>query len=127
MAHGLSCSEACGSSRTRDQTRVPCIGRRIPNHCTIREAPEIHFLSEINESFFFPFFTISSVPIFMVRPLKMAVVHPVLDQCLLYQNPTHMTDLSMYLVQAPAGDCSYQRHSEGRAPLLGSLVTNEST
>ena len=27
VAQGLSCSAACGSSRTRDQTRVPCIGR----------------------------------------------------------------------------------------------------
>ena len=28
-----------GSSRTRAQTRVPCIGRRTPNHCATREAP----------------------------------------------------------------------------------------
>ena len=28
-----------GSSRTRDQTRVPCIGRRTLNHCATREAP----------------------------------------------------------------------------------------
>ena len=27
-----------GSSRTRARTRVPCIGRRIPNHCATREA-----------------------------------------------------------------------------------------
>ena len=27
-----------GSSRTRARTRVPCIGRRILNHCTTREA-----------------------------------------------------------------------------------------
>ena len=27
-----------GSSGTRARTRVPCIGRRIPNHCTTREA-----------------------------------------------------------------------------------------
>ena len=39
MAHGLSCSAACGSSWTRAQTRVPCIGRRILNHCASREAP----------------------------------------------------------------------------------------
>ena len=25
------------SSQTRDRTRVPCIGRRIPNHWTCRE------------------------------------------------------------------------------------------
>ena len=28
-----------GSSRTRDQTRVPCIGGRILNHCATREVP----------------------------------------------------------------------------------------
>ena len=27
-----------GSSQTRAGTRVPCIGRQIPNHCTTREA-----------------------------------------------------------------------------------------
>ena len=32
-----------GSSQTRDQTRVPCIGRRILNHCTIREALCLYF------------------------------------------------------------------------------------
>ena len=30
-----------GSSQTRAQTRVPCIGRRIRNHCATREAPGI--------------------------------------------------------------------------------------
>ena len=30
------------SSRTRAQTRVPCIGRRILNHCTTREVPPKH-------------------------------------------------------------------------------------
>ena len=29
-----------GSSRTRDRTRVSCIGRRILNHCATREVPE---------------------------------------------------------------------------------------
>ena len=28
-----------GSSWTRDRTRVPCIGRRILNHCIAREVP----------------------------------------------------------------------------------------
>ena len=28
-----------GSSRTRARTRVPCIGRRILNHCATREVP----------------------------------------------------------------------------------------
>ena len=56
--HGLSCCGAqavdaqaqylwlmspatprhAGSSQTRARTRVPCIGRQTPNHCTTREA-----------------------------------------------------------------------------------------
>ena len=32
-----------GSSRTRDQTRVPCIGRRILSHCATREVPPFGF------------------------------------------------------------------------------------
>ena len=47
VAHGPSRSAACGifpprhvgSSQTRAQTRVPCIGRQILNHCATREAP----------------------------------------------------------------------------------------
>ena len=66
----------------------------------------------------------------MIRPLNMAAVllsvHPLLDQCLVHLYPTHMTDLPTYLPQAPATDeCSYQWGSEGHAPLLVSLVTNE--
>ena len=33
-----------GSSRSRAQTHVPCIGRRILNHCTTREAPGSHLM-----------------------------------------------------------------------------------
>ena len=33
-----------GSSRTRARTRVPCIGRRILNHCAKREVPNIFSL-----------------------------------------------------------------------------------
>ena len=32
VAHRLKCPEALGSSRTRDQTHVSCIGRRSPYH-----------------------------------------------------------------------------------------------
>ena len=39
---GLVAPRHVGSSQTRAQIRVPCIGRRILNHCTTREAP--HFL-----------------------------------------------------------------------------------
>ena len=43
VAHGLSCSVACGIFRTRAQTRVPCIGRRVLNHWATREAPSLTF------------------------------------------------------------------------------------
>ena len=36
-----------GSSQTRARTRVPCIGRRILNHCATREAPKKLFLKYI--------------------------------------------------------------------------------
>ena len=35
---GLAVPQHVGSSQTRAQTRVPCIGRRILNHCATREA-----------------------------------------------------------------------------------------
>ena len=36
-----------GSSRTRARTRVPCIGRRILNHCATREAPTHSFFTPL--------------------------------------------------------------------------------
>ena len=36
-ALGVSCPQHVGSSQTRDQIRVPCIGKRILNHWTTRE------------------------------------------------------------------------------------------
>ena len=38
VAHGLSCSVACGIFPDRARTHVPCIGRQILNHCATREA-----------------------------------------------------------------------------------------
>ena len=43
VAHGSSCSVACGIFPTRARTRVPCIGRQIRNHCATREAPGLGF------------------------------------------------------------------------------------
>ena len=40
---GLVAPQNVGSSRTRARTRVPCIGRRILNHCATREAPKSIF------------------------------------------------------------------------------------
>ena len=36
---GLVAPRYVGSSRTRDQTHVSCIGRQIVNHCATREVP----------------------------------------------------------------------------------------
>ena len=38
---GLVAPQHVGSSRTRDRTCVPCVDRRILNHCATREAPGI--------------------------------------------------------------------------------------
>ena len=35
---GPAAPRHAGSSQTRARTRVPCIGRQVPNHCTTREA-----------------------------------------------------------------------------------------
>ena len=40
-ARGLVAPRHVGSSWIRDRTRVPCIGRRILNHCATREVPLI--------------------------------------------------------------------------------------
>ena len=44
VARGLVGPRHVGSSRTRVRTRVPCIGRRILNHCATREAPNLHLI-----------------------------------------------------------------------------------
>ena len=36
-----------GSSQNRARTRVPCIGRQIPNHCATREAPRCLIYSHL--------------------------------------------------------------------------------
>ena len=38
---GLVAPRHVGSFWTRAQTRVPCIGRQILNHCATREVPEL--------------------------------------------------------------------------------------
>ena len=39
---GLVALRHVGSSQTRARTLVPCIGRRILNHCATREAPQYY-------------------------------------------------------------------------------------
>ena len=43
---GLVAPRHVGSSQTRARTRVPCIGRRILNHCATREALDMSFISQ---------------------------------------------------------------------------------
>ena len=43
VAHGPSCSAACGIFPDQARTHVPCIGRQILNHCATREAQFIAF------------------------------------------------------------------------------------
>ena len=43
VAHGPSCSTACGIFPDQG-SNVPCIGRQILNHCATREAPVFFFL-----------------------------------------------------------------------------------
>ena len=40
-AQGLVAPRHVGSSRTRAQTRIPCVGRQILNHCATREAQKV--------------------------------------------------------------------------------------
>ena len=49
---GLVAPQHVGSSRTRARTRVPCVGRRILNHCATREAPLPLFKPLLSSSFF---------------------------------------------------------------------------
>ena len=46
---GLVAPWHVGSSQTRAQTRVPCIGRQILNHYATREAPKIQVLIKTKE------------------------------------------------------------------------------
>ena len=41
---GLVVPQHVGSSRARAQTHIPCIGRRILNHCATREVPIVRVL-----------------------------------------------------------------------------------
>ena len=47
VVRGLIAPRRVESSRTRAWSRVPCVGRRIFNHCTTREVPHSNlFISE---------------------------------------------------------------------------------
>ena len=42
---GLVARRHVESSQTRARTHVPCISRRIPNHCATREVQQLFFLN----------------------------------------------------------------------------------
>ena len=71
---GLVAPRHVGSSQTRARTRVPCIGRQIPNHCATREAPGSHFRSCL------PWFTcplpFSPNQVFLSFQATYAYLHP---------------------------------------------------
>ena len=48
VAHGLSRSAACGIFPDQGSNPVPCIGRRILNHCATREAPWCSLYSTVD-------------------------------------------------------------------------------
>ena len=55
---GLIGPRHMGSSRTRSQTHVLCVGRQILNHWTIREIPVVRFL------FVFIFLVAANIPLY---------------------------------------------------------------
>ena len=60
---GLAAPQHGGSSRTRDRTRVPCIGRQILNHCATRE---VQLVSEVLQAVVEDKQFYSSSPIFEI-------------------------------------------------------------
>ena len=50
VAHGLVAPRHVGSSRTRARTHVPCIGRRILNHCTTPEDTRFSAVNRCNNN-----------------------------------------------------------------------------
>ena len=44
VAHRLSCSAACGIFPDQGSNRVPCLGKRILNHCATRDVPKFPFI-----------------------------------------------------------------------------------
>ena len=84
-ARGPAALQRVGSSRTRARTHVPCIGRRILNHCATREVTKqisyivTLFFLHICKSFFF--LTCSSVVLICISLMISDVEHPFM--CLL--------------------------------------------
>ena len=81
---GLVAPQHVGSSRTRDWTHVPCIGRRILNHWATREVPQntTFLVVKIKETYFLAVLEGRSPRskcqqvLFLLRPLSLACRWP---------------------------------------------------
>ena len=69
---GLVAPQHVGSSWTRARTRVPCIGRRILNHCTTREALGLPPIFGLGCLFFLIWSFMSCLYILEINPLSVA-------------------------------------------------------
>ena len=67
---GLVAPWHVGSFRTRARTRVPCVGRRILNHCATREALELPF-----KQYFSPLYVLISSQIHPLPPSLFHISH----------------------------------------------------
>ena len=70
MAHGPSCSAACGIFPDQGSNPGPCIGRQILNHCATREVPSRVFKALIPNLWARILFLNSLVGIFKVCVLS---------------------------------------------------------
>ena len=69
---GLVALQHVGSSQTRDQTRVPCIGRWILNHCATREVLNVYIFKQGLKFLFF-----NSVSMDFLYKMKVLIPLPV--------------------------------------------------
>ena len=76
---GLVAPRHVGSFQTRARTRVPCIGRQIPNHCATREAPQ-PFITGVTIMVVTSFFTLFYAKYFQPTEKKGAIYNPRLEQ-----------------------------------------------
>ncbi|XP_049562600.1 WD repeat-containing protein 76 isoform X1 [Orcinus orca] len=63
-----------GSSRTGARTRIPCIGRRTPNHCATREAPVVIFIIGLADSWVNEYKENQNIAYVSLRPVQTTVL-----------------------------------------------------
>ena len=72
VATGPAAPRHVGSSQTRARTRVPCTGRRTPNHCATREA-RIFLFSLVNYKYFSGYLPNVQLTLLSVDPTKLTM------------------------------------------------------